>query len=190
MNTVEEELEELEIKLNRLKMEYEQYFMGNLRREPSILKGDVQKKIHQFLSQPPTRAREKFRFNTICARYQAYRQLWGRTIREMEAGTHKRFRFKEKLQQQEQAAGGPSPSRNRRKETQAPVPGVDQLYDVLCEARRRTGEGMSGLTPEKLADMVQRQTQQLRHKHGSAKIRFKVVIEGKRAKLRATVVQS
>ena len=84
MDEIEEELDELEVKLNLLKMEYDQYFLGILKREPYVLKGDIQKTMHRYLSQPPTRARTKFRFNTLCARYQSYRQLWSRTLRQME----------------------------------------------------------------------------------------------------------
>ena len=189
MLTIEEELDELEIKINRLKIEYDQYFLGVLKREPYVLRGDVQKTIHRYLSQPPSQARLKFRFNTLCARYQSYRQLWGRTIRQIEAGTYRPHNFRSQLQDRpgeaSPSAGAPSPP----KKTGAGTRAVDQLYEALSDARQKTGEGMRGLTREKLSEIVRQQTRELRTQHGSGKIRFKVVIEGTRARLRATVVR-
>jgi hypothetical protein len=189
MLTIEEELDELEIKINRLKIEYEQYFLGVLKREPYVLRGDVQKTIHRYLSQPPNRARLKFRFNTLCARYQSYRQLWGRIIRQIEAGTYRPHVLRAQLQTEPAGAkpstGPPSPEKKTRPGARA----VDQLYEALSDARGKTGEGMGGLTREKLTEIVRQQTRELRSKHGSGKVRFKVVIEGNRARLRATVVR-
>jgi hypothetical protein len=189
MLTIEEELDELEIKINRLKMEYEQYFLGVLKREPYVLRGDVQKTIHRYLSAPPNQARTKFRFNSLCARYQSYRQLWGRTMRQIEEGTYRPHVLRAQMQGQRGEAkpstGPPVPQTNAG----AGVRAVDQLYEALTDARGKTGEGMGGLTREKLSEIVRAQTKELRAQHGSGKIRFKGVIEGKRARLRATVVR-
>jgi hypothetical protein len=190
MSTIDDDLAELENKITRLKLEYDQYFMGNLRREPYVLKGEIQKKIHQYLSQPPTKAREKFRFNTLCARYQSYRQLWARIIKEMEQGTYKGHRFRAQLREANAGSGGLNGPKDRQKQPGGSSAGVEKLYEALATARQNTGEGMKGLTREKLTEMVQRQTEELRRKHRSGKIRFKVTIEGKRARLRATVVRS
>ena len=93
----EQELEELEINIKRLRIEYEQFFRGAMKREPSVLRGKVQKVITRFVSDPPRNPAIKFRFNSLNARYQSFRQLWGRTLREIEAGTYAPHRFRMKV---------------------------------------------------------------------------------------------
>jgi hypothetical protein len=188
--TIDEELDDLEHKLLKLKVEYEQYFGGGLKREPIVLRAEIERTVQRFLSAPPTGTRYKFRFNTLVARYQAYRALWGRTLRELEAGTHRRQRFR--------AKGAPAEDGSRPQhkdaaakgsEASAPSPEVRKLYEALSRAREKTGEGMEGLTPEKLARIVAKQVSELRRKNPSAKVRFRVVREGNRAQLRASLVK-
>ena len=49
---------------------------------------------------------------------------------------------------------------------------------------------MGDLTPGKLAALVRKQTSELRRQHGKGKLRFRVVVEDGRARLRATFVRS
>ena len=80
---IDEMLDDFDLNMKRLKIEYEQYFKGALKREPFQLLGRVQKTISKFASDPPRRVAQKFRFNSLVARFQTYRQLWGRTLREL-----------------------------------------------------------------------------------------------------------
>lgn len=187
MTEIEDDLKELEHKIKRLRLEYEQYFLGILKREPYVLKSDVQRRVNAYLSHPPTRSREKFRFNTLCARYQSYRALWGRTMRQIENGTYQRHLFRARVQGQATEVPGKSAARAPEPPASGAAAAVDKLYKALAAARRKTGEGMQGMTPEKLAATLRRQTETLRKKHGSGKVRFRIVVEGNRARLRATV---
>ncbi len=187
--TIEEELAELDHKLHRLKIEYDQYFLGAMKREPFVLRGDVQRTITRFMSSPPRRPALKFRLNSITARFHSFRSLWGRTIREIEAGTYKRHRFRQKLQEQEGAE--PEAARASAAKPAAGTRGggsaVDRLYDALVNARQKTGEG-ADVDRKKLTELVRKQAQQLKSKYGdSKKVSFKVVIEGNKAKLKASV---
>jgi len=208
---MEDELAELELNLKRLRIEYEQFFRGVMRREPTVLKGKVQKVIHRFMATPPRNSALKFRFNSLNARYQSQQQQWGRTLREMEAGTYKGHVFKLKLQEQEETermkelaelereeqalasrrAGGGPPKAAAAPRPAAKKPAgsaLDQLHGALMSARSRTGQGAGELTRERLAALVKQQTEAIRAKRGAdAKVKFKVVIEDNKAKLKATV---
>ncbi|MEE8556477.1 MAG: MXAN_5187 C-terminal domain-containing protein [Myxococcota bacterium] len=187
MSEIEDDLKELEHRIKRLRLEYEQYFLGILKREPWVLKSDVQRRMNAYLSHPPTRSREKFRFNTLCARYQSYRALWSRTMQQIENGTYHRHLFRARVQGQGRAIPPKSAVAAPKPPASGVVAGVDKLYKALAVARRKTGEGMQGMTPEKLAATLRHQTETLRKKHGSGKVRFRIVVEGNRARLRATV---
>ena len=190
MAAIDEDLQELEIKLQRLKIEYEQYFRGVLKREPRLLRGDVQRIIQTYINQPPTNVRHRFKFNGLCSRFQAYRQLWERTLREIEEGTYQGHLFRSRLNEHESGTAKAQPAPVPRKGRRRDGPNVDKLYEALTEARRRTGEGTGKLTREKLDRTVSRQMDEIRRKHPTAKVRFSVVIEGSRARLRAKVIKS
>ena len=183
---IEDLLNELERNLNRLRIDYEQFFMGNMRREPQALRGKVQKAVITLVNEPPRQSRQKFRFNTLNARFQVYRQLWGRTLREMERGTYKRDRFKLAIKNQAQAepgaAGNTAPNQARKKSS-----AIDQLHGALEAARARTGEAGNLPSAQELGHIVRKQMDAIRAKHGDVKVKFKVVIEDNKAKVKASV---
>ena len=57
------------------------------------------------------------------------------------------------------------------------------------EAREATGQGRAGLSRERLASQLAEQTAQLRERFGVSEVRFRVVVEDGRAKLKATPVR-
>ena len=185
---IDEALDDLDQNLKRLRIEYEQYFVGTLKRPPSLLQGQVQKVIQQFSAQPPRSTRQKFRFNQLNSRYQVFRQQWGRTLRQIEEGTYKPHRFRvRQLEQQETAV----PDRRPQPEAKSKAGnGIDALYGALLRAHEKLGEGRTAPDRGKLEELVKRQTAEIRAKHGDAKIRFKVVTENGKAKVKATVSKS
>jgi hypothetical protein len=191
---ITEELDTLENSLKRLRIEYEQYFMGNMKRPPSVLQGKVQKTVLKLAASPPLNTRLRFRFNQLNSRFQMFRQQWGRTMRQIEAGTYSRHRFKADLREREQGERQEGPTeesaeqkKTRRKRTRSGDP-LDQLADALNNARRKTGQHGDGVDRQKLSRSVRQQTAALKEKYGDdARIKFKVVIENDEAKLKASV---
>jgi hypothetical protein len=191
--TIRDDLEALEHKIHRLRIDYDQYFMGSARREPSQLRGEVQKTITRYASEPPRNTQLKFKFNALVARFQALRALWGRTQREIEAGTYRGHRFRADIHDRER-----SEATDGSKGTEAgPVDaagagpkrpgGVDRLLDAIISAREKTGEARGAADRQHLERQVREQTRLLREKHPGSKVKFRVVIEGNRAKLKASL---
>ena len=149
--------------------------------------------IVKYANQNLRKTHQKFRFNQLNSKYQIYRQQWGRTIRQIEAGTYKGHRFKANLHERERAlgakAGGTAAEADRYAAPPTKSGPMDQLYDALLAARRRAGE--SGPDPDrgKVSELVRKQTAALRAKHPGAKVRFRVAVDGKRAKLVASIVK-
>lgn len=181
---LDEELKELEQNLKRLRIEYEQFFLGNMKREPIGLRAKVQKSITRLVNEPPRNSAQKFRFNTLNSRFQVYRQLWGRTLREIESGTYKPHRFR---MRPPEAETGPEPGRDSAPGA-GPRSSFDKLYDALVVARRQTGESGPAIGPDGLRQVVRKQMEAIRERYGpGAKVRFKVVVEDNRAKVKASV---
>src|SRR5512147_2879841 len=110
---VDEELDELDQGLKRLRVEYDQFFLGILKRPPTVLQGRVQKIIVKYANEILRKTAQKFRFNQLNSKFQIYRQQWGRTIRQIESGTYRGHRFKAQLHERERGliplAGAPEP---------------------------------------------------------------------------------
>jgi len=180
--SIEEDLIELDRSIQRLRIEYDQYFMGAGRREPLQLRAKVQKFITRYSSDPPRNTQLKFKFNSLVARFQALRSLWGRTLREIEAGTYRRHRFRADLHERSRREPAPDDERptSRRRGS-----AMDQLFDALSSARAKTGE--AAIDRAELETLVREQTSRIRAQRPGGRLRFRVVVEGNRAKLKVGV---
>lgn len=182
---IDEDLAQLDHNITRLRIEYDQFFLGNMKRPPQVLLGKVQKTIARFSNKMPSNTAQKFRFNQLNSRYQMYRQHWGRVMRQIEAGTYKIHRFKADLHDQQRNTGespAPKAPAGRRGNDTA----IEKLCDALISARSRTGD-TSSIDRSKVAQMVKQQTSAIRKQHPGARIRFRVVIEDRKAKLKASI---
>jgi hypothetical protein len=182
---IEEDLILLDARMKQLRNEYEQYFLGSRKREPQLLRGEVQKIISYYANVPIRNTGHRFKFNNLRARYFAFRRHWDYTQRKIEDGTYDRHRFQAELHERERGIAG-----SEREERAAPAAGergdLDQLYSAWIEARKATGQPTAGLTREKLAAQLEQQTATIRQRFGAADVRFRVVVEDGRAKLKAS----
>jgi hypothetical protein len=186
---IDEELDELDQNLKRLRVEYDQFFLGILKRPPEVLQGRVQKVIIKYANQTLRKTHHKFRFNQLNSKFQIHRQQWGRTLRQIEQGTYKGHLFRAKLHERERGISDATPSPAKAPEPSARPGAIDKLFDALVAARKRAGD--SGPAPDraKLSEIVKRQTAALKEKHPGARVKFRVAIEGNKAKLVASVVK-
>lgn len=182
---VVEDLQLLDVKLKMLKNEYEQYFMGSRKREPFQLRGEVQKMVTYYANVPIKNTGYRFKFNNLRARFFSLRRHWDRILREIEEGRYQRHLFQAQLHERERRE-----SLKTRRDRRAPkgAPSED-LFESYVAARESCGQGTEGLTREKLSSLLEKQTSQLRAKFGCQDVRFRVVVEAGKAKLKATPVR-
>jgi len=168
----------LDFKLNQLKREYDQYFLGTRPREPVLLRGEVQKLVVLLTNTPFQNTALKFRFSSLCSKYQAQRRQWDENLRKIEAGTYERHRFKAKLRNPGTATAASAPT--------TPAPKSDELFQSYVDARLACGQDVKKLSQEKLEGVIEKQRAKLQEKFGDdANFRFKVAVEDGRAKLKA-----
>jgi hypothetical protein len=133
--TTEQDLNELENRLERLRVLYEQYFMGLEKREPGVARKDVERRM-QLLRKvrfPSTAVR--FRFQTTVQRYNTLQQYWGRVCREIEAGTYRRhvLRAEKRFHTEERASDAAHPDAKEQQTAAAEerVRAANDLSDLL-----------------------------------------------------------
>lgn len=180
--SAEENLKLLDIKLKQLKLDYEQYFLGSRPREPSVLRGEVQKMIHMYLNNPIQNTAARFRFNSINSRFQAFKRQWDVTLRQIEQGTYTRHVFKANLRGRQ---GAGIEERNEAATARAAEGSEERLFDAYVTAARSCGQDVSSLTPAKLQAVVRKQETALRKKLGCDSVNFRVVVQDGKVKLKA-----
>lgn len=87
---IDQELSDLDTTLDRLRVTYEQYFLGFERIEPQKLRKDVERRMGVLRREQLRNTALKFRFQTLVQRLSSLQQHWGRITRQIENGTFKR----------------------------------------------------------------------------------------------------
>ncbi|MCK5797479.1 MAG: hypothetical protein KAI47_09870 [Deltaproteobacteria bacterium] len=84
------EVADFERKLDRLRVTYEQYFMGIEKRAPMVQLKDVVRIMRKLDNEKIKNTAMRYRLRTLIQKYNTYRNYWNRTTRAIEAGTYHR----------------------------------------------------------------------------------------------------
>ncbi len=98
----EQHLKSLEVRLDRLKSLYEQYFQGFERIPPVKQRDMFERDFRELRRQLPNNTALRFRYNTLRQRIATLRTHWNRVVRQIEEGTYRRHIQKAKRRQQSQ----------------------------------------------------------------------------------------
>ena len=84
--TPEEQLGRLEDDIRRLKIEFDIYFNGAAKRPPYDTRNRVETIIKRLGDDRTLSYAQRYHFNSLAARYIAFRDLWRRTLQGREEG--------------------------------------------------------------------------------------------------------
>ena len=108
---------ELELRIERLRSLYDQYFMGIEKLEPGVPRKDVERRIQILRKEQIRNTGLRFRFQMILQRFNTYQSFWLRICREIENGTYKRHMMKAQAR-----FGDEARTSTRRKSVAPPKP--------------------------------------------------------------------
>ena len=182
---IAEDLTSFEQSLNELIIKYEQYFLGLEKREPLPLLTAVERASRTYQNVPIINTMLKFKYNSLVAKLNSYKQYWGRITRLIEEGKYSRDRFKMEMHQQMGGAKPPAP----RPEKGA-VNEVDTVYRQYVEARRACNLPVDNVTRETIASVIEKQKPALINKYGCRTVEFRVVVEDGKPKIKVRPGQS
>ena len=185
---IEADLHLIDVRLKQLKLEYEQYFLGTRKREPLQTRSELQKYVQLYSQSPIKNTGMRFKYNNLRSRFFTFRRHWDDIVRKINEGTYERHIFKANLKDRERNEA--AERRVAAAEIRERVDDRGDLYDAYVSAREATGQGVKGVTREKLEALLTKQEAAIREKYGARKVRFKVVVEQGKAKLKATAVRS
>ena len=193
----DDELDKLEEEIRKLKNKYDQFFTGITKMPPMHDRKQVEVLIYEIGKQKMRENARRFRYNTLLSRYNQYREMWGRKMREREEGPLEFNRRKAALEQPA-APPPPPPAPDASQPRVTPgkagayvklVPGsngeeLQQLYSQIEKEHLKLGK-LPNVTMDQLKKMVEQQTAVVQERYHVTAVAFRVdVVDGK-VKLKA-----
>jgi syndecan 1 len=87
---IEEMLDGLDSALDRVKVLYEQFFLGIQKQPPTFLHADIERKTRDLTQMQIRNTALRYRFATLTQKFGSYNSYWRRTLRQIENGTYTR----------------------------------------------------------------------------------------------------
>ncbi|MCB9571601.1 MAG: hypothetical protein H6709_05875 [Kofleriaceae bacterium] len=87
---IEEQLDQLEKLIDRLRVMYEQYFLGISKLAPAQLHTEAERRIRDVTQLQIKNTGLRYRFATLSQKFGAYNSYWKRTMRQIEQGRYVR----------------------------------------------------------------------------------------------------
>jgi len=202
--TIDEELTVLEGQLRRLKIEYEVYFNNPTKKPPTDIEWKVLSLLRKFSDGGRMSFSQRYRYNELAQRYAVYSDLWRKKSRIREEGYRRpqdALLSIQGLRPEEHApehkaygvahtAAATAPAREDQPFTMecsdvgAEKERVEQLYNVLTAAKKKSGESVSG-NLDTFSAFVQKKTAQIRKQYGCHSVEYTVELQDGQVKLKA-----
>jgi len=190
----DEELDKLEEDIRKLKNNYDQFFAGIMKMPPTQQRRNVEIFIYEMGKQKMRDSGRRFRFNTVLSRYNQFREMWARRMREREEGPLDYRRRQAALTAPVEPAAATRPVTSPRPDPYVKVaPGtngdeVRKLYQEIERAHVELGK-LPTVTLEQVAAMVKKQSDIVRERYHVNTVAFRVETVDGKVKLKAKPLQ-
>jgi len=174
--TIDELLSRLEEDLRRLKIEFDIFFNGASKRPPYDTKGRVDTLIKRMGDDRTLTYAERFRFNSLTARYNAFRDLWRRTMQGREEGRDPGSTARATAKQE--AVEKFSRTTFVCADASREVEKVKNLYGALLEAKKVCGEPTADFSFPRFHRLIASKADNLKERLGCDRVSFSVDVEG------------
>jgi hypothetical protein len=179
--TVDDQLGRLEEDVRRLKVEFDIYFNGAAKRPPYDTKGRVETVIKRLADDRTLTFAQRYRYNSLVARYNSFLQLWRRTMQEREEGRGPASRKERSARGAKAEAARTFVCADPRKD----VATVKSLFETLVEAKRQCGEPTEDLSFARFHRMIAEKADALKTRSGCERVHFSVDVKEGRVSFKA-----
>jgi hypothetical protein len=173
--TPDEQLSRLEEDIRRLRIEFDIFFNGAAKRPPYDTKGRVETLLKRLGDDRTLTFAQRYRYNSLAARYNAFRDLWRRTMQGREEGRDPASAARAGARKDTPVDAEPVSiiCTDAHKEIDV----VKSLYASLLEAKQRCGEPTESFSFPKFHRLVARKADGLKEKSGCKRVRFSVAVQ-------------
>ena len=174
--TPDEQLTRLEDDIRRLRIEFDIFFNGGSKRPPYDTKGRVETLLKRLGDDRTLTYAQRYRYNSLASRYNAFRDLWRRTMQGREEGRD--HMSAARAHQKSETNTQPIESVSFVcLDAHRDVEVVKNLFTSLIEAKRRCGEPTEDLSFPKFHRLIASKADALKEQRGCERVRFSVAVE-------------
>ncbi len=189
-NKPEQDIAQLETLLRQLEKDYDQFLSGQLRRAPDVLENSVLALVRTYASRPIQNSTLAFKYASLVARYNSFKTVWSRRLREKEEG-----RSSTGAAAAVRAAPPPRPEAHlpsfgaaNPKEYLAADPQHEQrrlqsFFETYRRLREENGESVEKLRPESFQRAIAEKIEKIKREQGCEAVLVRLVAEGGKTRL-------
>jgi hypothetical protein len=195
-----DDMDRLDTVMRQLQVKWDLFFNGQEKKPPSDLQGQVEALIRKYANSEIRNNGERFRYQSLAARYTTFNELWQKRLRAREEG--KAFGMHGlRAEQVPPARPSAAPAPPAGSARPAPPPGeirvsdasrdsdaVQQLYNRFVEERIRSGEAHAPMF-ENFRDLIRQQTERIRAERGARAVDFRLETRDGKVSLKARIVK-
>jgi Xaa-Pro aminopeptidase len=197
----DDELDQLEEAIRKVKNKYDQFFAGIQKVPPMHDRRMLEVLIYEIGKQKMRENARRFRYNTLLSRYNQYRELWGRKMREREEGP---LDFRRRAAALNAPSAPPPPPAEAKRAASSVTSSngdsyvkvasgtngdeIRKLFDQLQQEHLKLGKS-SPITMEQLSQMVEKQSEVVRSRYNVSAVAFRVETVDGKVKLKAKPLQ-
>jgi hypothetical protein len=191
-----DDLDRLDVTIRQLQVKWDLFFNGQEKKPPSDLQSQVEGLVRRYANVEIRNNGDRFRYQSLCARYTTFNELWQKRLRAREEG--KPFGV-HGLRAEQLPPPAPPPPRVPR--AAAPASGeirvtdashdsaaVRALYERFVEERTRAGEASAPVF-ENFRDLISQQTERIRAEKGAQAVDFRLETRNGKVSLKARIVK-
>jgi hypothetical protein len=203
MSAIEEDLARIEEGTFKLQKEWDRFFSGQERKAPFESKQRLDRLVRKYIGVEIRNNVERFRFQSLTARYNTLSDLWNRRLRAIEEGRHpSSMQLKQVREAEEKLAArdeSPSPSAARsgngstaRSEIRLSTlreddAGIRDLYEQFKTARASVGE--AEVRFESFRKLISQQRARLLDEKDAVAVDFRIAVQDGKVALKAKPVR-
>jgi len=197
---IDEDLNQLDDYVRKLKVEYDIYFGGGAKKPPAELEWKVKNLMKRFVDGSNMNGSQRFRFNGIQQRYALLSALWQQKLKIKEEGYRRPqdavlgiqgLRSEEQHAAEDALKHSEAPHHASAKPFSIDFSGADPepkkveaLFQALAQARKQSGD-TSGGSLDSFKKFVRQKTSQIRKEYGCKAVEYSVEMKGGQVKLKA-----
>ena len=184
--TLDEQLNRLEEDIRRLKVEMDIFFSGGSKRPPFDSRNRVETTIRRLSDNRALRFEQRYRFSSLCARYNVFRDLWRRLLDQREVGQLRTGYFKAT----EPSLGEESPGASDRVTVTFTNPSaesdkLEQLFKAVLKFKELAGESTEKFSIDQFAKLIASRTTEIKQVNHCNSVTYLVTLENGRVRFTA-----
>jgi hypothetical protein len=194
---LDDDLDTIERSIRLLQIEWEKFFSGIEKKPPLDMKTRLERLIRKYAGEEIRNNTERFRYQTLTARYATFSELWSKRLRAMEEGRP----VAHLPRHVPSAAAPPMPAttaaataaaaRNAseyRVRNPSDTDGVRALFDRYMEARRQAGDE-GPVKFESFQKIISQQADRILREKGGQAVDFRLETKDGKVSLKAKTVK-